>query len=74
MTNRDRLLSMSLYDLIMSANTGRFCRLAIFEDKELTGLCRKHKWECGKCVQEWLNMDERDMRKLCDGTKKVDTI
>ena len=50
MTNRDKLLNMSLYDLIMSVNCHRGCKLAVFTDEELTELCRKYERKCGECV------------------------
>lgn len=57
MTNRERLMKMSLYDLIMSVNLNRVCKLAVFTDEELTELCCKHKHQCDICIQKWLGRD-----------------
>lgn len=59
MTNRDKLLNTCIYDLIMSTNPHRGCKLAIFTDEPLGDLCRKYKWECKDCVQEWLNQEAK---------------
>lgn len=59
MTNRDKLLRMSLYDLIMSVNLHRGCKLAVFTDEELTELCSKHEYKCGECVNDWLNSEAK---------------
>lgn len=63
MTNRDKLLNMSLYDLIMSVNLHRGCKLAIFTDEPLTELCTKYDRDCGKCVNEWLNREHHSRYK-----------
>ena len=59
MTNRDKLLRMSLYDLIMSVNLHRGCKLAVFTDEELKELCNKHERKCGECVNDWLNREAK---------------
>ena len=59
MTNRDKLLNMSLYDLIMSVNCHRGCKLAVFTDEELTELCNKYNRDCDKCVNDWLNRESK---------------
>ena len=59
MTNRDKMLRMSLYDLIMSVNLHRGCKLAVFTDEELTELCSKHEHKCGECVNDWLNSEAK---------------
>ena len=64
MTNRDRLLRMSLYDLIMSVNCHRGCRLATFSDELLTELCSKHDHKCGECVNDWLNREAQQPHKI----------
>ena len=57
MTNRDKLLNMSLYDLIMSTNVYRGCKLATFTDELLTEICKKHDYKCDECVNDWLNRE-----------------
>lgn len=59
MTNRDKLLRMSLYDLIMSVNLHRGCKLAVVTDEELTELCSKHEHKCSECVNDWLNSEAK---------------
>lgn len=61
MTNRDRLLNMSLYDLIMSLDYGgfmivdgaaRYCRLSMLTHTIDKSVC---SGDCSECIQRYLN-------------------
>ena len=64
MTNRDKLLNMSLYDLIMSLNGGKHCRLQLLNEYATTERCRKFKWNCSECLQAWLNEQAKYSNKI----------
>ena len=64
MTNRDKLLNMSLYDLIMSLNGGKHCRLQLLNESVTTDRCRKYKWNCEECLQAWLNEQSKYSNKI----------
>ena len=61
MTNREKLLNMSLYDLILSF-TPEVCRLRVItRDINMYKRCPKYtnkytyRTACKKCIAEWLN-------------------
>lgn len=61
MTNREKLLNMSLYDLILSL-TPEVCRLRVItRDINIYTRCPKYLnkntycTECNKCIADWLN-------------------
>lgn len=61
MTNREKLLNMSLYDLILSL-TPEVCRLRVItRDINVYTRCPKYLnkdtfcIECNKCIADWLN-------------------
>lgn len=64
MTNRDKLLNMSLYDLIMSVNCHRGCKLAVITDELLTQICYEHKGKCSECIADWLNREAKHINKI----------
>lgn len=58
MTNRERLMKMSLYDLIMSMERNK-CRLRMLTGNTAIYVrCAKFKSNCTKCVAKWLNEEE----------------
>ena len=56
MTNRDRLLNMSLYDLLMEMKDKGVCVLRAFGTTNRER-CLSEK-SCEKCVAKWLNEEE----------------
>ena len=61
MTNREKLLNMSIYDLLLSL-TPEVCRLRLItRDINIYKRCPKYtnnvtfRVECKKCIADWLN-------------------
>lgn len=64
MTNRDKLLSMSLYDLIMSLGNGgfvvindtaKYCKLSTLTNIISSEHCKEMGCDCSKCIERYLN-------------------
>ena len=64
MTNRDKLLNMSLYDLLMKVNEyydGYGCIIESltdnyhYDDEKFRCFGSANREKCGKCIQEYLN-------------------
>lgn len=61
MTNREKLGSMALYDLLCRMNDklesegGGCVMLAFTEYEEAMKRCPQHRNECSKCIAAWLN-------------------
>lgn len=67
MTNRDRLLNMSLYDLLSEINDGYDGYLCIIENLEADYRFDKEKFrcrgsatkeQCSECIQRYLNEEK----------------
>ena len=68
MTNRDRLLNMSLYDLLSEINDGFDGYLCIIENLEVDYRFDKEKFrcrcsatkeQCSECIQRYLSEEEK---------------
>lgn len=72
MTNREKLLHLSLRDLIMSIECAgyrsidgipHFCRLSMLSLESTKGPCDRHKGNCVNCIDEWLDSEEEQNEK-----------
>lgn len=64
MTNRQRIINTSPYDLILQINQGLEpdeCVLQVLHGapKELRPCPRPDDYPCEQCIQDWLNKGER---------------
>ena len=58
MTNRDKLMKMNLFDLLIKVNTVNRCIIEAFDKKqEAFNRCKKYD-TCEKCIETWLNEKE----------------
>lgn len=72
MTNRDKLLNMSLYDFLISINQGYDMHLCIIENLTNEYKYDKEKYrcissadsrKCSECIRHWLNEGD-DAKKI----------